>query len=123
MAFTPEIVYTQTAGQAPVISGKSVKTIYCAGVTDANGSLTIYLTDNGLITGNAMFTVSPAIEITAVVNAAAGISTTYATYRPISVDLKTLIIDAAKGTTNVLGLTSSAVPAAGVTVKFKIEGI
>lgn len=123
MSHTPAYTYTQVAGQAPVASGKSTKEIYCSGVTDANGSLIIYLTDNGLITGNAMFTVTPSVAITSIVNASAGIATTYATYRPISVDLKTLIIDAAKGTTNVLGLTSSAVPAAGITVKFKVEGI
>lgn len=115
-------------GGNTLVSNGSFKMLFAPGVADSNGRVTVYLTDDGTATGNALFTtiMQTTGEGTAAVSDPNNvlIGARYS----MSSDLKTLVYQFARGNstvlsvlgTNVIGMRSAAT---GAPVSVRIEGV
>ncbi len=110
---TPKLTYPDTA--------KALVFAFATGTTDTNGLATIYLTDDKTGTGNALFSkIWMAIPI-GISNVPAGVGTPLASIQSIDYSgRKSVTGVAVQGASNVLGLTSSIIKAAGITLNYLI---
>lgn len=118
----------RTVGANVLVANGSFKQLYCPGVTDSNGRVTLYLTDDGTANGNALFStiMQTAGEGTDAVTQpnAALVGSRYS----VSVDRKTLVYQFSRGSTTTLGalgLTILGLVAApsGANVTVRIDGM
>lgn len=91
--------------------------------TDANGRVTIYLTDSGLLAGNALYSAIFGIQ------ALGGYSGTDPNAVPrffvesLSADRKTLVVRAITNTLSVLGVLNIGFGSAGIPVYVSVDGL
>lgn len=118
----------RTIGVNVLVTNGGFKTLFASGVTDANGRLTVYLTDDGTPAGNALFgnIMQTNGEGTAVQTDPNNIfvSGRYS----LSSDLKTLVYQFARGNSSVVSLLGTTVlgmraAAQGATVSVRIDGM
>jgi hypothetical protein len=118
----------RTVGPNTLISNGSFKTLFCPASTDLNGRVTIYLTDDGTATGNALFStvMQTSGEGTAPVTDPNNmlIGSRYS----MSADLKTLVYQFARGNSatlsalgaNILGMRAAAISSS---VSVRVDGV
>lgn len=94
---------------------KALCMVMASTTTNGSGVATIYLTDDKTITGNAVFTKIVGAFPASIANVSPGVSSPQANVQAIP-DNKTISITTTKGQTNLLGLTTSIVPAANINV-------
>lgn len=112
--------YLAVAGAPSVEVNQATTVVYGTGVTDVLGTVVLYLTKDGTITGEKIFDKIFSVLSIGAQNVGAGVASASITYRPIT-DNKTLILDATKGAVLAVG-GATQVPAAGVLIEVKVTG-
>lgn len=116
------------AGPNLLVANGSFKTVFCPSTTDSNGRCTVYLTDDGTATGNALFSqiMETSGEGTAVVTDpnAMLMGARYS----ISADLTTLVYQFARGGSSVVSILGTTIlgmraAAAGSPVTVRVDGM
>lgn len=111
-----------------LVSNGSFKMIYAPASTDANGRVTVYLTDDGTATGNAIFTTIMQTAGEGTANVTNPNDTLIGARYSLSADRKTLTYQFARGNSSVLSILGVTVlgmraAASGSPVVVRVDGM
>lgn len=116
------------AGGNIIVANGSFKMIYAPGTTDANGRVTVYLTDDGTATGNAIFSTIMQTAGEGTANVTDPNNMLIGARYSLSADRKTLVYQFARGNSSVISLLGATIlgmrtAAPGSPVVVRIDGM
>lgn len=116
------------AGGNIIVANGSFKMIYAPGTTDANGRVTVYLTDDGTATGNAIFSTIMQTAGEGAANVTDPNNMLIGARYSLSADRKTLVYQFARGNSSVISLLGATIlgmrtAAPGSPVVVRIDGM
>ncbi len=125
--------YPQPVGVGTLVKNGGVKNLYVSSVINSNSEVTIYLTDNGTATGNALFKEIWSTDAEVTANVASSNDVVIGCRKSVSADLKTITFAFSRGNNQTLGATllsiaGTVIPGlrgaqTGLPVLIRIDGV